>query len=92
MKSLEKIEVRLEGEVNAFWDFIYTDGTVDSYYAFEGSAQESTSDRYVYDIDPKLYLLLNIILDKCHIPSEDETIEITFDSNLVLLSETLSSN
>ena len=71
MKVITSYEVRLEGDVNIMWDFRYSDGTSESYYAYEGSAQEESTDRRVYEYDPKLDMFLELLAKKCS-PPDDE--------------------
>ena len=63
MKNITKITVRKEGDVNQMWGFEYDDGSVDGYYAIEGSAQNEMNDERVWEYDPKLALLLDMLLN-----------------------------
>ena len=62
MKNITKITVRKEGDVNQMWRFEYDDGSVDGYYAYEGSAQSNDDDKRVWEYDPKLALLLDHLI------------------------------
>jgi len=87
MKHVTKIQVRLEGDINEFWDFFYTDGTQESYHAFEESPVCTATDRKVYDIDPKLNILLTMLSDMTPAPDDEYgSVDVEFDSNLNIIN------
>lgn len=83
-----KAHVRLEGSVNQFWDMTREDGTVDEFYAIEGSPRYSLTngvvhphcDDFVHNFDPKLsdQLFDLSCLEEC---DEDQCIEFDVELN-----------
>ena len=83
LELVNKVMVRLEGDVNRNWTLILKDGKELKYYSIEGSPQSEMDDSRVYDYDPKLA----DFLDKCSFelkpdnwgPSDDSIVEYTID-------------
>ena len=89
MKMVTGFTVRLEGEVNSMWTFNYSDGTSEGYYAYEGSPQEESTDRRVYDYDPKLALLLDLLLTLTPTPDDEfGAVDVEFDQHFRIIKVT----
>ena len=89
MKQITKITVRLEGDVNTMWTFHYSDNTTDGYYAYEGSPQEETTDRRVYDYDPKLAMLLELLIDMTPAPDDEYgAVDVEYDQHFQITKVT----
>ena len=85
-KYLESVTVRKEGDVNSMWNFKYSDGTSDNYYAIEGSAQNEATDQRVHEYDPKLDMLLELLIEITPSPDDEcGTVDVELDRYLQVI-------
>ena len=59
MKTIEYIDIRIEGEPNTNWMLNYSDGSSEEFYAYEESPRYEEDDSRVLDRDPSLAINLD---------------------------------
>lgn len=87
---IKKINVRCEGDINTIWDFHHQDGTVEHFYAYEGSPQYGVDDSKVHDKDPKLDMFLDALgsMTFQHLEDEWGAVDVEYDYHLHVLKVT----